>query len=87
MTTPADELRAAAFQLRNPFHGRGLDQPIDPELAMPLANLLDKHAEFAALFADLWHAQTGGTAVESQYTTEARAALTVARVINGEAQR
>lgn len=83
--TPADELRAAAFQLRNPFHGRGLNLPIDHEIATPLAVLLDKHAEFAALFADLWRARTGGATVdESAHPAEMRAALAVARTINGE---
>ncbi|MFJ4649495.1 hypothetical protein ACIP6Q_39175 [Streptomyces bobili] len=84
--TPAEELSAAAFQLRNPFHGRGLKLPVDHQVADPLAGLLDRHAEFAALFADLWHAKTGGTAAESQYTAEIRSALVVARVINGEQQ-
>ncbi|MCQ9178943.1 hypothetical protein KMT30_07835 [Streptomyces sp. IBSBF 2953] len=82
--TPAEELRAAACQLRNPFHGRGLNVAVDTDVGQPLANLLDTHADFAALFAELWHAQTGGTAAESQYTVEVRGALAVARVINGE---
>lgn len=43
MTTTAapDELGRAAFQLRNPFHLPGLGAAIDPDLAAPLANLLD----------------------------------------------
>lgn len=44
MTTPespAEALRNAAFQLRNPFHLPGLRIGIDPELALPLADLLD----------------------------------------------
>ncbi|MFF3697393.1 hypothetical protein [Streptomyces sp. NPDC002221] len=40
-TSPAAELTAAAFQLRNPFHGSGLNVGIDPDLAVPLARLLD----------------------------------------------
>lgn len=81
--TPAEELRAAAFQLRNPFHGRGLNVAVDSEVGQPLAKLLDTHAQFAALFADLWHAKTGGTAAESQYTAETRGALAVARAVLG----
>jgi hypothetical protein len=45
MTDTADTLRAAAFQLRNPFHPPGLREPIDHDLAMPLATLLDAVAD------------------------------------------
>ena len=45
MTTVADELRAAAFQLRNPFHGRGLKVGIDPDVGHALADLLDDQAD------------------------------------------
>jgi hypothetical protein len=47
MSTPADELRAAAFQLRNPFHAPGLKLVVDADLAMPLADWLDSAAEDA----------------------------------------
>lgn len=39
--TPADELRTAAFQLRNPLHLPGLKVAIDPDVAHPLADWLD----------------------------------------------
>ncbi|MGW4603697.1 hypothetical protein ACWENS_10550 [Streptomyces sp. NPDC004532] len=73
--TPADEIRAAAFQLRNPFHLSGLKVPIDPDLAMPLADWLD----IAAEYADKWPP-------DAQTNSPFRAgALDVARVINGHA--
>jgi hypothetical protein len=44
--TPADEIRAAAFQLRNPFHLPGLNVAIDSDVAEPLAELLETAAEY-----------------------------------------
>jgi len=43
-TTPVDELLAAAFQLRNPFHGKGLQIPVDTDLADELAGWLEQEA-------------------------------------------
>ncbi|MFE9949328.1 hypothetical protein ACFYRJ_17555 [Streptomyces sp. NPDC005531] len=44
-TTPAAELKAAAFQIRNPFHLPGLKVGIDVELGFALADWLDERAE------------------------------------------
>jgi hypothetical protein len=72
VTTPADELRAAAFQLRNPFHLPGLRLSIDPELAHPLADLLDKWAWMGELTPDVLN-RIGGPET-----------LAIARAINQE---
>ncbi|HEX6518307.1 MAG TPA: hypothetical protein VF049_22290 [Nocardioidaceae bacterium] len=77
--SPADELRAAAFQLRNPFHHPGLTVGIDTDVAHALADLLDEIA-------------TEVTAAEgTEYEllahdpdTSWTAALAVARAINGD---
>jgi hypothetical protein len=45
--TAAEELRQAAFQLRNPFHRLGRRFAVDPEVGDPLADLLDTAAEYA----------------------------------------
>jgi hypothetical protein len=72
MTAPADELRAAAFQLRNPFHAPGLKVGIDPDLGAPLAAWLDYEAGLIELM---------GRAAATRGRTEH--VLAVARVING----
>lgn len=74
MITPADELRAAAFQLRNPFHQPGLKLGIDPDLAAPLADWLDYEADLIELM---------GRAAATRGRTEH--ALAVALAINGTA--
>ncbi|GAA2629929.1 hypothetical protein [Streptomyces axinellae] len=51
---PADEIRAAAFQLRNPHRHPGLEIAIDPDLAMPLAAWLDAEAEQLAEHLPAW---------------------------------
>jgi hypothetical protein len=56
MSTPADELRTAAFQLRNPFHLPGLKAVVDPELASLLADWLDRAAEDAEQIGANFHA-------------------------------
>lgn len=47
-TTPTTELRAAAVQLRNPFHLPGLNVGIDTDLAAALADWLDSAADYYA---------------------------------------
>lgn len=42
---PSDELLAAAFQLRNPFHGAGLQVPVDTDLGEAIAELLEEDAQ------------------------------------------
>jgi len=42
--SPGEEMRAAAFQLRNPFHGRGLRVPVDTDLGERLADWLEHTA-------------------------------------------
>lgn len=44
----ADELRTAAFQLRNPFHLPGLKIAIDADLKPHLAALLEVEADVVA---------------------------------------
>lgn len=83
MTTPADELRTAAFQLRNPFHLPGLNIAVDPDLATPLADWLDTVTQYADLYADLTLTTTGAPPPEADYDQGTRAALAVARQING----
>jgi hypothetical protein len=69
MTTPADELRTAAFLLRNPLHQRrGLAIGTDAELRLPLADWLDQTA-------DLHESLPALTATDR--------ALEVARAVNG----
>jgi hypothetical protein len=75
MTTPAEELRAAAFQLRNPFHAPGLKIGIDPDLGAPLADWLDVAAE---------HCRGHYLCCDNGPCTEtAKPALAVARALNG----
>jgi hypothetical protein len=72
--TPADELRAAAFLLRNPLHG--LKTPVDTDLAELLATWLTESAQMETYtLAEFGHRGGGGTH-----------ALAVARLINREAQ-
>jgi hypothetical protein len=74
MTTPAEELRAAAFQLRNPFHAPGLKIGIDPDLGAPLADWLESTAtSLSASTHPGWQ------------ECVAPDALAVARAINGTA--
>lgn len=75
MSTPAAELRSAAFQLRNPFHGSGLTVSIDPELGAPLADWLETEA--ATWAGDEVHSRC------SPKTCTLDAALAVARQILG----
>lgn len=72
MTTPVEELKAAAFQLRNPFHLPGLRVAVDPDLAAPLAAWLEAYA------ADL-----ARTAHPSWQPMVAELPLAVARALNG----
>ena len=67
----AEELRAAAFQLRNPFHPPGLRVPVDSEVAALLADLLDTAAEYAVDDSP-------------NHPTHLVRSLAVARAINGE---
>ncbi|MCY0959947.1 hypothetical protein [Streptomyces sp. H27-H5] len=46
--TPADELQAAALQLRNPFRRDNAALVIDAEVADPLADWLDTAATYYA---------------------------------------
>ncbi|MFD5899101.1 hypothetical protein [Streptomyces sp. NPDC060366] len=82
-TSPADELRTAAFQLRNPFHLPGLKVAVDPDLATPLADWLDHAADSAT--ASRIHG-TGlaicETCCEEMPCQHVRPALAVARQIN-----
>lgn len=85
MTTtirPADQLRSAAFQLRNPFHLPGLNIPVDTDLASALADWLDATAQYADLYADLTLTSTGKPPPEPDYDSLTRSALAVARQIN-----
>lgn len=69
----AEELRAAAFQLRNPFHRPGLRLAVDSEVGDLLADLLDTAAEYAVDDSP-------------NHPTHIVRALAVARVINGGQQ-
>ncbi|MFF4848759.1 hypothetical protein [Streptomyces sp. NPDC001194] len=71
--TPAEELAAAAFQLRNPFHPPGLTVGIDPELGTPLADWLEREGR-----------QEAYTLAEFGHRSAAPEALAVARAINGQ---
>lgn len=84
MTQPsaADTLRAAAFQLRNPFHRAGLKVAVDTDVATPLADLLEATAQYADLHADLCRAH--GVEPDDGIDWSIRHALAVARVILGE---
>ncbi|MFE2967547.1 hypothetical protein ACFXKC_28515 [Streptomyces sp. NPDC059340] len=83
MTTPVDELRAAAFQLRNPLHLPGLKLGIDPDLGMPLADWLDETATEVAAAEGTEYALHPNGGVFTSW----EAALAVARAINGSEQR
>lgn len=74
---PADELRAAAFQLRNPFHMPGLKVGIDPDLAAPLADWLD---ETAATFEAVVRKHEDAASETSHWVAPA---LAVARALSG----
>ena len=77
----ADELRTAAFQLRNPFHLPGLKIAIDVDLKAPLAALLEIEADVVAART----AMDGTEAYALDYGTGHL--LDIARLINGEAAR
>lgn len=70
--TAAEELHAAAFQLRNPFHQPGLKVGIDPELGNLLADWLEREGR-----------QEAYTLAEFGHRSAAPEALAVARTING----
>jgi hypothetical protein len=73
VTTPADELKAAAFSLRNPLHrSSAVAIGTDAELRFPLADWLDQTA-------DLHQSLPAVTATDR--------ALAVARAINGGEQQ
>lgn len=73
--SPADELRAAAFQLRNPFHHPGLTVGIDTDVAHPLADWLDHQADMSDRLAQLLD--------DPPLTPDDHPALAVARAIAG----
>lgn len=81
--SPADTLRTAAFQLRNPFH-RQANIVIDTDLADPLADLLDATAQYADLHADICRAHGVEPGDNSDWSI--RHALTVAHAILGGEQ-
>ena len=66
--TPADELRAAAFALRNPLYRDGPAISIEEEVRHPLARWLDQTADLLDALPAI---------------TAANHALAVARAING----
>lgn len=70
----AEELQAAAFQLRNPFHLPGLKIAIDTDLAALLADWLEREGR-----------QEAYTLAEFGHRSAAPEALAVARLINGTA--
>lgn len=70
--TAAEELQAAAFQLRNPFHQPGLKVGIDPEFGGLLADWLEREGR-----------QEAYTLAEFGHRSAAPEALAVARAING----
>jgi hypothetical protein len=80
--TPAETLRAASFQLRNPFHGPGLNVAIDVDLAHVLADWLNATAQFAELHARL-AAATGVHVPAEHPDTTVRHALAVAHAVLG----
>jgi hypothetical protein len=80
---PADELRAAAFLLRNSV--RGLTVLVDADLMDPLADWLDWAGQFASVHADLVLAQ-GLEPAEERLDSGTRHALTIARLINNSEQ-
>lgn len=83
--TPAEELKGAAFQLRNPFHLSGLKAVIDDAMAEHLAALLEWHArsyEASVLAADqVFVVDTERSKFINEQTNSF--ALGVARVILG----
>jgi hypothetical protein len=66
--TPAEELRAAAFALRNPLHRDGPAVCIEEEVRSPLAKWLDQTADLLDALPAI---------------TPANHALAVARALNG----
>ncbi|MGW3321098.1 hypothetical protein [Streptomyces virginiae] len=75
--TPAEELKAAAFLLRNPFHQPGLKTVVDTDLVEPLAEWMEYEANFLERVADVHGVQT------ERAVHNCRHSLAVARVING----
>lgn len=70
--TAAEELHAAAFQLRNPFHHPGLKLGIDTDLADLLALWLEREGR-----------QEAYTLAEFGHRSAAPEALDIARAILG----
>lgn len=77
--SPADELQAAAFQLRNPFHHPGLTVGIDTDVAHTLADLLDRQGRIAREVQD----QLGAEFQDGALDQNIHDALAVARAITG----
>lgn len=71
--TPAEELAAAAFQLRNPSRHPGLTVGIDTDLAELLADWLEREGR-----------QEAYTLAEFGHRSAAPEALAVARAINSQ---
>jgi hypothetical protein len=71
--TATEELAAAAFQLRNPFHHPGLTIGIDPEFGFLIADWLEREAR-----------QEAYTLAEFGHRSAAPEALAVARAITRE---
>jgi hypothetical protein len=89
-TTPADEFRAAAFQLRNPFHLPGLKVVVDSDLVEPLADWLDAAAKSydATVIgaASVWRRSDEVEERDAWVAKQTdRHALALARQINGTA--
>lgn len=74
--TAADQLRDAAFLLRNPFHPPGLKVGIDAELGFLLADWLDREGQ-----------QETYTLAEFGHRSACPEALAVAREILGQPDR
>jgi hypothetical protein len=81
VTTPADELRTAAFLLRNPIRRPELSAVADLDFTEPLAAWLELEADVIAAR----QAQPEGA--EWAVDIGGDHALTVARAINGGEQR
>ncbi|MFE9855531.1 hypothetical protein [Streptomyces sp. NPDC005780] len=80
--TPAEELTAAAFQIRNPFHLPGLKVGIDYELGLALADWLGAAARMAAAYPEMAH-DHDRPACEDYACDVMGAALVVARQVLG----
>lgn len=78
MTASADELRAAAFLLRNPM--RGLKIPIDSDLAVLIADFLEIEAD---VIDDVGRASPDFT--DEQLAALVHGPLAIARKVNGTA--